>query len=582
MSYQTAKTIADIINDIHQKKYLLPSIQREFVWKPEQIEKLFDSLMRDYPISSFLFWTVSKEKIMSFQFYEFLREYHQRNQKHNPKANISGEEGITAVLDGQQRLTSLYIGLKGTYAYKIPRMRWDNDLAYPKRSLYLNLLSPSDDIELKYDFDFLTEEEAQNITDETFWFKIGEILNMPEPFQVNKFLIDNRIIKDFDEAKANFANDALSKLHSITHIKPSISYYLENSEELDKVLNIFIRINSAGTELSHSDLLLSIATAQWEHLDAREEITSFVDDINNIGDGFKFNKDFALKSSLVINDFPDIAFKVDNFNKQNMLEIENNWEEIKKAIRLAINLVSSFGYSRDTLASNNALVPIAYYLMKIGLPENFEKSIHYLEDRKKISRWLASSLLKRTFSGQADNVLRQTRNIVKENYSSFPLDNITKHFRGTNKTLIFNSEDIENLLFYKYGQNYTFPTLAFLYPSFDFRNRFHIDHIYPRSEFTYSKLRKRGIHEEKIPLYIEGVNKLGNLQLLEDIPNMEKQNKDFEDWITQTYTNPENQLDYKRKHYIPEVSLNIDNFLEFLEERGKLLERKFVQILQEK
>ena len=78
MSFQTPLTISEVINDIHSKKYLLPSIQREFVWSPEQIKMLFDSLMRNYPINSFLFWKVPREKSGEFKFYEFLRDYHQR------------------------------------------------------------------------------------------------------------------------------------------------------------------------------------------------------------------------------------------------------------------------------------------------------------------------------------------------------------------------------------------------------------------------------------------------------------------------------------------------------------------------
>ena len=160
MAYQTALTIESVIKDIDSKKYLLPSIQREFVWSTGQIEKLFDSLMRDYPINAFLFWKVPREKVSEFKFYEFLRDYHQKDNKHNPKANTNGTEDIIAILDGQQRMTSLYIALKGTYAYKMSYKRWDNPAAYPKRKLYLNLLAASDDADMFYDFLFLTEEEA--------------------------------------------------------------------------------------------------------------------------------------------------------------------------------------------------------------------------------------------------------------------------------------------------------------------------------------------------------------------------------------------------------------------------------------
>ncbi|MDP2047100.1 MAG: DUF262 domain-containing protein, partial [Deltaproteobacteria bacterium] len=152
MSFQTPITINEAIENIYRKKYLLPSIQRELVWDTDQMEILFDSLMRDYPIGSFLFWYVEKDRINDFQFYEFIRDYHERNTKHNPKANIRGENDIISILDGQQRLTSLFIGLKGSYAYRMPRKRYDNPLSYPERKLYLNILSPSTDINKKYDF----------------------------------------------------------------------------------------------------------------------------------------------------------------------------------------------------------------------------------------------------------------------------------------------------------------------------------------------------------------------------------------------------------------------------------------------
>ena len=142
MSFQTPITIKEAVDNIHAKRYLLPAIQREVVWEVDQITRLFDSLMRDYPIGSFLFWYVEKKNTSRYQFYEFVRNYHEKNNPHNPKANVSGQDDITGILDGQQRLTSLYIGLRGSYAYKEPRKHWNNPQAFPKRRLYLNLLSP--------------------------------------------------------------------------------------------------------------------------------------------------------------------------------------------------------------------------------------------------------------------------------------------------------------------------------------------------------------------------------------------------------------------------------------------------------
>jgi uncharacterized protein with ParB-like and HNH nuclease domain len=323
MAFVEPITIKEAIDNVHKKNYLLPAIQREFVWRTDQIERLFDSLMRDYPISSFLFWEVEKQNISNFQFYEFVREYHERDNTHNPKADISGENGITAMLDGQQRLTSLYIGLKGTYAYKLPRKRWDNDSAFPKRKLCLNLLSRAVDADFVFDFKFLTKKEHHQSDDDHFWFIVGDILDLEKPADINKYLIKNGLLK-LEEDKAEFANEALYKLWEVIHKNKSINFFLEKGESLDKVLNIFIRVNSGGTQLSYSDLLLSIATAQWKEKDAREEITEFVDEINAIGDGFNINKDFVLKSCLVISGFRDIAFKVDNFNCKNLTRCLQN------------------------------------------------------------------------------------------------------------------------------------------------------------------------------------------------------------------------------------------------------------------
>ena len=581
MPYETALRISDVIDEIHRKRYLLPAIQREFVWNPYQIERLFDSLMRDYPVSSFLFWKVEKGNVKDYEFYEFLRDFHEKNRTHNPKANITGEEEITAVLDGQQRLTSLYIALKGSFAYKLPRKRYDNERAYPQRKLYLNLTKPSEDTDFEFKFIFLTEREAQGNDENNYWFLVQEILNLKEPGDVSEYLTEY-VFDDYSKDARRHANKTLFKLHNIIHEKVSISYYQEKSQQLDKVLNIFIRINSGGTILSYSDLLLSIATAQWEEKDAREEIISFVDEINKIGDGFSFNKDFVLKSCLVLSDFKDIAFKVDNFNKENMLKIESKWENITNYIRIAVGLVSSFGYNRETLSSNNAIIPIAYFLYKIGAKDNYTTSNKNLSEKAKIKRWLVLSLIKRSFSGQPDNVLRPIRKIIQENKKGFPLEDIIFRFKGTNKTLIFSDEDIDNLLYYKYGKGFTFSVLSLLYPSLDFRNLFHVDHMFPKSHFTKAKLRNRGISEENIEIYKSKYNYLANLQLLEATPNIQKLNKDFEVWLNETYPDETDKNAYKKKHLIPDISLNFDNFIQFFEKRKELMEQRFKEILQDK
>ena len=571
MAFVEPITIKQALDGVHKKKYLLPAIQREFVWDTYQIERLFDSIMRDYPISSFLFWEVDKNNIKNYQFYEFVRDYHERDNTHNPKANVDGENGITAILDGQQRLTSLYIGLKGTYAYKLPRKRWDNDDSFPKRKLCLNLVaSADDDGDLEYDFKFLTKKEYKQNDENHFWFSVGDILNFEEAVDVNDYLLE-KDISEYGKEKFRYANKTLFKLYEVIHKNKSINFFLEKSESLDKVLNIFIRVNSGGTQLSYSDLLLSIATAQWKVKDAREEITSFVKEVNSIGHGFNINKDFVLKSCLVLSGFKDIAFKVDNFNHENMLTIEKRWEDITKAIKSAVILLASLGYHRDTLTSNNALIPIAAYLYKIKSPENFSESSKFLNDRKKIFKWLVMVLLKRTFSGQPDNVLRPIREVINESEDEFPFDEIIKKLKGSPKAISFDDDEIDNLLYYQYAQPYSYSILAFIYPSLDFRNKFHQDHIFPKYSFTAQRLKKRGIKDDDVEFYLQNYNYLANLQLLEGVPNQEKSRKDFDAWIKEKYPDKNERRGYMERNFIPNIDLTLENFRQFIEEREKLI-----------
>lgn len=561
------------------KNYFLPAIQREFVWSTDQIETLFDSIMKGYPIGSFLFWNVDEENIPKYQFYEFIRNYHQRDNAHNEKANLTGEKSVTAVLDGQQRLTSLYIGLKGSYYYKMARMRWDNDQAFPKRRLCLNLLCPAFDSAMDYDFQFLMDEEINARDENHYWFVVADVLafdspSAPAQYVWNKVL---PLLKAGDD-RGNFAIDTLSKLYSAINDK-SINFFLEESKSLDKVLNIFIRVNSGGTQLSYSDLLLSIASAQWQHKDAREEIVQFVDEINRIGDGFNIDKDFVLKACLVLSDFSNIAFKVDNFNQDNMHKIEKNWETITESIRLSYRLLSRFGYNRDSLTSNNAVIPIAYYINKIGNPPNFDVSNKFSEDRKLIFRWLVSGLLKKVFSGQPDNVLRLVREIIKQSSGLFPMRDIFEKQRGTSKSFIFGDDEIDNLFRCKYGNAFTYSILALLYPSLNFKGKFHEDHIFPKSLFTESKLKKLNVPERDIEFCLENYNCVANLQLLEGIPNEEKSQTMFDQWIEIAYPDKTERVLYMERNYIPNVSLDIRNFREFIEKRSELIKKEIKELL---
>ena len=409
MAFQTPITIAKALRSVERREYVLPAIQREFVWWPEQIERLFDSLMRGYPIGSFLFWIVRREGIEQYKFYDFMLDYHERDNPHCASAGAVIRDEITAVLDGQQRLTALNIGLRGSYAYKLPRLWWNNPHAFPTRHLNLNILAEAEANEagMQYDFRFLTNEEAARRDETHCWYRVGEILKAEDAVDLNDFLVDRKLGNQRGPFKI------LAGLHKVVHTEPAIAYYEEDDQDLDKVLDIFIRTNSGGTPLSYSDMLMSMATAQWENLDAREEIHGTVDEINRIGGGFGFSQDFLLKAGLMLAGVRSVRFRVTNFNHDNMKLLEDRWERVTRAVRTAVELVGRFGFSSASLSAHNAVLPIAHYLYLRDTPAGFLSQTAYRQDRDAIRSWLTRSLLKRGVWGSGlDSLLTALRSVI--------------------------------------------------------------------------------------------------------------------------------------------------------------------------
>lgn len=179
MGYSTT-SIKNIIEKINVK-YFLPAIQRKYVWSPERIINLFDSLLREYPIGTFLFWNLDNvEDINDYTFYKFIQEYNEYDQYNNQKAPspliTAGSDGFIGVLDGQQRLSSLYLALQGSYAYKIPQKFKSKKDSYPPRHLYLNLLKDIKNINI----DSEDYDEKQPLHELKFIPKVSDFIEYEE------------------------------------------------------------------------------------------------------------------------------------------------------------------------------------------------------------------------------------------------------------------------------------------------------------------------------------------------------------------------------------------------------------------
>ncbi len=566
MEYRAVR-INDVIGGIN-KDYFLPAIQREFVWEPDQVEKLFDSILGDYPIGSFLFWKVAEENKEEWTTFEFIRQYDTADP-HNPEANLKGiARDIFLVLDGQQRMTSLFIGLKGSYRYFHERWR--------TTKLHLNLLkrpvpNEADPQELIYQFKFRESPEPKG--DHELWYEVGNILNFDDPEDA-KLAIKDRIVHLPDPDKEN-ANRLIGRLHNKIHTLPIINYYEEKSQDYDKVLTIFVRANSAGTPLEYSDLLLSTATAKWEKLNARAEITELTENLNALGgDGYRFGKDFVLKASLYLTQDLPIQYRVKNFTRANLRKIEDNWENVKTYLGTTVRLVAKFGFRWENIVAPLALLPISFWLMKKG-NDAFDKS-SMKEDvaiQTDIKKWLTLAMLKNAFGGSSDTILKNLRDALLkiESHGVFPVGELNKSLE-IEATL--SDAEIEDLLACKYRGKYTYLVLSLLYPDRDWKDKvFHEDHIFPDTEFGVRKLRKRGYDDEKIQRYHAVYTTVLNIELLTDTENLSKNSTPFDEWIVSRDDG------FKKRHLIPDVkSYGLDDFENFIEARKKLLVKQLKAI----
>ncbi len=588
MSFQAPISISDVISRIRERRLLLPAIQREFVWGPKKVEWLFDSLLQGYPIGSFLFWEVRDDTSKKEPYYEFLREFRERYRQHNPEFNAKGHVDFDAVLDGQQRLTALYIGLTGTYAYKKPRVWWeDSERALPTRRLYLNTQEPApeDDEEAGriYEFKFLTETEYSE--EQPKWFRIDRILNLVEAFDLNEMLAEG-----YQQNK--FAARALSRLHSVIHIDRVINYYSVKRADMEGALNVFVRVNSGGEPLSLSDMLMSTAIANWKTRDARKEIYGLVEHIQS--KGFFIDKDLILKACLYLYS-SDIRYKVSNFKAASVKPFEDNWDAIHASILAAFELAMDFGYNQTSLTSKNALLPIIYWIHHKGLSEGIASQVALRSEREIILRWLHTVLLKGVFGSAADTILAAIRRafvgdefgspFIRPEIDHFPSEAIATIVRAQGKDPQITEEFIDALLSTQYDEKQAFTILALLSPNLDYRNgNFHKDHLHPASAFKKKQLHAAGIVDGNLAIYQNPTNwnSILNLSHLDANENKAKQDKSLLDWASAEADQQKvSMTKFCGDHLLPSdpTMLEFARFPDFITERHKILGQRLRKLL---
>ncbi|GHQ13052.1 hypothetical protein VN0280_08240 [Helicobacter pylori] len=439
------------------------------------------------------------------------------------------------------------MGLKATLKKKGARN--DNPNDYEEKRLYLNLKhQPNmDNPEDNYQFEFHAKT-PENDKDH-FWFKVGDILELESGvlnYAQEHGLKDNAL-------------RLLEKLKDAFCTKQLISFFEEKEKNLNKVLNIFIRVNSGGVKLSYSDLLMSILTASFLS-DIREKMNELVDALKDKGFS-NMGQDQVLKTCLLLIG-KDTTFELKNFNKNNIKEIEENWEKITESIYNAAKLLETFGYVKY-LGSAYILSTLAYFYF---LRQKMDKN-----DEEQALKFVRNAQITSYFTPSTDTKLSIISHSIKEarTFEAFN-HNLAKH---QTCPLKITNDAIEGMVFFN-SHSRVFPVLQILYPNLNYKTTtFHIDHIYPKSKF---KKESEKLDKD----FYECRNHLYNLQLLEGTENSAKKDKDPEAWLKEEYKNEQAIEEYKKRNYIdPKLKLEWENIKEFREKREEAIIKRLKEVL---
>ena len=242
-------SIRDVMKGIEGGKIILPAWHREFVWKRKDIERLFDSLMLGFPINTLMFWQVDDITNGVMKYYEFLSPKFQESESANSIYQIRENDSKTIVIDGQQRLTSLWISLYGSYTLEEGK----NEMY-----LYLNLDAPANACDTEedltngadcfYNFKFMPEHRYRTcIENGEHWIRVSEAYD--QNFKPISYLLLNKLSEN------PFAVDTMAKLSGLFDDESIINVYEIKNTDLDRVLNILVRTNGGGKPLGKGDFL---------------------------------------------------------------------------------------------------------------------------------------------------------------------------------------------------------------------------------------------------------------------------------------------------------------------------------------
>ena len=460
--------------------------------------------MLDYPIATFLFWRVNENNVSGDTYFcNFLAKVTFDSRKQADSTNyeltsIDIRVTNTAVLDGQQRLTSLYLSLFGDFYMRQKYARRKNSKEFfTKLLIELNKNRLDVDEEeynsKKYDIKF--SEKVARLSHTQF-----EIRNILKPeFQseiTREKAIEAAIINVPSDSK-QYARNILYKLYNKIFVEKLIRYTEIYDMNHSDALEMFVRFNSGGRSLKKSEITMSILEAYWPS--AKTEFGKLL-----VGAYAGFGSDFVIRAALML--YGDVVKS--NINKQVAEEMKNNWHEFKTALENLETVLKKIHIEVSRFASSwNVLLPILYFIYY---------NQDYLNNLKDIRAYLMRAILFTYFQSGTTSKLQQMKSYIN-NYDY----EITVDMLEQISDLRVTDGKIEDILNSEKGSRVAGEALYYL--SLDWLNqnfKYEQDHLHPYERFDDSKPVAVSMEEWK--RWRGNRNRLPNLQLLEGRSNGSK------------------------------------------------------------
>lgn len=555
-------SIYEALQNIKEGKYVMPAFQRQFVWGTEQIEKLWDSILLDYPIATFLFWHVDDSNVSwDTYFCNFLSDVTFNSRKQADSVNyeltsIDVKKTNMAVLDGQQRLTSLFLSLLGQ-AYIRPNYsrRKSGDKIVTKLLIELNKNKISVDEE-EYNskkFDIKFSEKVGRLSPTQFELK--SILG--EKFQdktTRESAIEEAIVNVPADSK-EYARNILQKLYIKIFVEKLVRYTEITNMKQDDALEMFVRFNSGGKALRKSEITMSILEAYWPS--AKKEFGKILVD-SYAG----FDTDFIIRSALML--YGDVVKS--NINKKIAEDLKNDWNGFKKALINLENLLKEMSIDVNRFSRSwNVLLPIIYYVY--FNPDNYSKNF------KDVRAYLLRAIFFTYFQSGTTGKLQQ----MKSNINNFDYE-ITIEMLDQINDLRVTDGKIEDVLNSEKGSRVGGEVLYYLNIEWTNKNfKYEQDHLHPDSRFSESKPVSVSVEDWK--RWRSMRNRLPNLHLLEGRSNGSKNDMRLVDYYNDMNDDQKTTF-YEQAMISPETSLEIEDFEKFYEARKVILTEKIRELLE--